>query len=505
MRKSNPVPGWHRQPPAAILLMIAAAAKNILRQFWPLFTILLINQRRRTEMSFLLVFLILSVGSLLYSIVAYFRFFYRLDEENLYLKAGIWQRKSLQLPFERVQSVRIEQSLVHQALGLVKLELDTAGAKTSEFTINALTKAQAEAIQEYIFSRKEAEAAAHPTSGDIGAESIGADRRSAPEEPLLFRLGVGSLVKIGVTENHFRTLGILLAFLYGLAESLLDITGNRIEQYAEEIPDPDWFVFLFYLLVLMPLVFLAAITVSVGRTMIRFADFEVYRSVSGLKIRSGLFTRIQQTAVRRKMQVLSLETNPLRRVFRLTRIRIYQASSEEVESRESIEIPGCAPADRDQVISEYLDPALIGTAAYRGVDRRYRIRQFLIYSILIGGGLLLLPAFRVSPGLFVVPLVPVFLWWYTGAYHRRMAYGINGDWLIWKSGVFARRTQLLMMYKVQGVELSRSFYQLRNGLATVVVHTAARSVSIPFLPLAEARHLMDYLLYRIERDRRPWM
>jgi putative membrane protein len=95
--------------------------------------------------------------------------------------------------------------------------------------------------------------------------------------------------------------------------------------------------------------------------------------------------------------------------------------------------------------------------------------------------------------------------WMAFLYHRKKRLLLHEDFAIFKSGIFADDWQMLELYKVQAVRVSQSFYQWRKDLATVTLHTASGSVSIPFIPIVKAGQIRDYVLYRVERDGRGWM
>src|SRR5690606_11996670 len=129
----------------------ATFAKNTLRQFWPVAVVFLVNPKRSMELQILIVVVIFSLISLISSILSYFRFHYQLTEDDLIVEKGIFRRTRTQIPFERIQSVNLEQSLLHQAFNIVKLEIDTAGSKGNELSITALDRNKANEIRRFIF------------------------------------------------------------------------------------------------------------------------------------------------------------------------------------------------------------------------------------------------------------------------------------------------------------------------------------------------------------------
>ena len=60
---------------------------------------------------------------------------------------GVIRVVRLNVPIERIQSIAIEQQLLHRLTGLVKVTVDTAGTKDVEFAIDAIARPLAEELQ----------------------------------------------------------------------------------------------------------------------------------------------------------------------------------------------------------------------------------------------------------------------------------------------------------------------------------------------------------------------
>ena len=69
-----------------------------------------------------------------------------------------------------------------------------------------------------------------------------------------------------------------------------------------------------------------------------------------------------------------------------------------------------------------------------------------------------------------------------------------------KRGILGKEELVLRWDMIQSVSLQQSIYQEGHDLATISLYTAGGTVSIPFIPLKEAREIVNYALYRIERE-----
>jgi len=503
MKRNNPVPNRTRQSAYAVFLYIILFAKNLLRQFWWVILLFILNPSRQNddkEFPFLLMILAFSFISMMASIISYFRFFYYLTDKDFHLEQGILRKKSVQIPFERIQSIRVEQSLLHQALNVVKLEIDTAGSKNNELTIMAISKDGADEIRNYIFSKK----AVLQKDTDSAGLPFETQQENATAPPL-FQLNFGTLLKIGISQNHLRSLGIILAFFFSLFHRITEIINPQVDEYLGEIEIESFWSMISTSLLIIPVILLITVFISAIQISFRYADFAVYKTKEGLRMIFGLFTRIEQVAIQRKMQLIALETNPIRRLLGLIKVRIYQASSSELQVNESLMIPGCSKDQSNQVLSEYIDPGVADQAVFNQVDPKYRIRIFILAGCLPLIGMVILAYVNFgAEALYLLILLPIIAI-ISHYYYKRLKFAINSDWIIKKEGIFGQKTTFLKTYKIQNIEIYRGFYQLRHGLATVIIHTAARPVSIPFVTIEQANQLTDFLLAQVEQSNKHWM
>jgi uncharacterized protein len=125
----------------------------------------------------------------------------------------------------------------------------------------------------------------------------------------------------------------------------------------------------------------------------------------------------------------------------------------------------------------------------------WRGEQFLVWGVAVMVGLIvaaqvdgiLALALRVVPvaGLLVcVTLVPSLRW-------RHWRWEVRPEAIDIRRGTFTIRRTLVPMLRVQHVDTTRGVVEQSLDLATVVVHTAAGSHSIPLLSVADAAEVRD--------------
>ena len=105
-------------------------------------------------------------------------------------------------------------------------------------------------------------------------------------------------------------------------------------------------------------------------------------------------------------------------------------------------------------------------------------------------------------GLFLIFAAGVWLSWLK---YSKKKYALSPKELYVGGGILGLRHSLIPLYKVQNVQLTENPYQWRRGLASVLVHSAAGTITIPYIPKETAIELLDLLTYRVEVSRLSWM
>ena len=106
-----------------------------------------------------------------FSVLAWWRYTFQLVDGELVVTKGVVRVVRLNVPIERIQSIAIEQQLLHRLTGLVRVTVDTAGSREAEFSIDAIARPVAEELQ-----RQAVTAVPAPTPIDGQAATTGACR-----------------------------------------------------------------------------------------------------------------------------------------------------------------------------------------------------------------------------------------------------------------------------------------------------------------------------------------
>ncbi|MCI4650083.1 PH domain-containing protein [Phaeodactylibacter sp.] len=491
-----------RQAQAAIAIFIYKFVVRILRAAWPILLVFLFRSNKEQSNTELLMNAVVVIGGLFslgVSVVAYFRYFFHLEEDQLVIQKGVFNRSLTKLPFERIQNLYIEQNVLHRLLGVVSLRVDSAGSSGHEVTIDALERKDAEAMRAYVLEQKREEA---QEQTGLAPETSG---QSAPvAQSLVLRLTFEDLLRIGVTQNHLATAGVIVGTVFGFLFTVAgafeqDLVKTLIERWP--MLQPGFWGFL----ILAAILFVVAFFLTLIRTVTQHYDLQFFESREGFQLKAGLFNRREASMQKRKIQLIRWTDNPLRRLLGLFRVSIHQAISGSERAAEQISIPGCKSVQVDDVVHSSFEGS--GEAVFRGhsISKAYFIWyiRFTFLPAVVFGAL----GYFLQEPRFALPAIgfPVLGGLYLWLYQERFQLWLSPEYLKTSEGVLGRTMTLLPVYKVQSVRIRQSFFQRRRSLASVELYTAGGSVRVPFLPLDLARALQDYVLYRVESRREDWM
>ena len=89
--------------------------------------------------------------------------------------------------------------------------------------------------------------------------------------------------------------------------------------------------------------------------------------------------------------------------------------------------------------------------------------------------------------------------------YKKAYYRISDNFITVGSGVIDTTTNILETHKIQAVRLKQTIFQKRRNIASVLISTASKSVTIPYVSESEALSICRFLLYKVESQDRDWM
>jgi len=488
---SNP----SRQSYVAILIIIFKTVRIIFSRIWPIIIVVFLGKSdpEDEESYFLAGMIVLAILVMIISLINYFYTYFFVQDGALQLRKGVFSRKSINIPFERIQTINFEQNLIHSMFDVVSLKMDTAGSDQTEFEFYALSKSKANALRNLILEQK---------SDDMPLTEEQQQIRPEQQETNIFTLPPGRLMKVGLSQNHLRSVGLIMLFFFWIFEKLQE-AGVAIEEYQGKIPKKDFSV---EILLFATIFFLSiSVLISMFRTTFKYFNLRFIRSDKGFKIISGLFTRRELAASDQKIQIILWTDNLLKKQLKYVDLTLKQASSEQINQAETIRVPGVSIQEVYLVMQKLYPGFTLDEIYPKKVSKKYFERFATIISIIgliISGLLVYLSEWQYSIiSLFVLMILLISRY----LQYKKLSYALHLDVLYLSGGAWGSKTTLLPVYKIQGVRLNQSPYQRKHNLATLFCFTASGTVKIPYILKHEATALMNQILFKVESSKSKWM
>ncbi|WP_373056105.1 PH domain-containing protein [Zunongwangia sp. H14] len=469
--------------------------------FWALLFYLLIKQPSEIPLLYVNIsFAVILLGVVLYSYFSYRNFQFHIDysKEEFILRKGVFSSDYLAVPFDKIQQVNFERGILQRIIGVYSLVIDTAGSAAKEVKIKAINREEAEALSEILISRKKEHV--KPDS-EIEQE---AEEKSSWE----YRLSLSTLLKIGLSSNFFRGFGLILAFFSTIFNELNNLFNEEKEmllQAAGKVAVPTGSAFIYGILFLV-LLFLS-ILITVAEVFIKYYNLNLKQTKDRLLLEMGLRTNTRVGLQPRRVQILSITTNPIQQKLDLWEARITLASSRSKKGKNKVNIPGLTGEAASRV-KEFLYHRReeITLASYRPhtVDLFRRINISLIPVGLSLVFPLAMAEVNFAEWAVFSSIYLVIITSYNYLMHKSLRLEFSEDFFVKSYGVWDKTVQTSELYKLQAVSVKSPFWYKRRGLVNLIFHTAGGDISFRAVD-EEVLKLMNYSLYKVETSNLAWM
>jgi putative membrane protein len=398
---------------------------------------------------------------------------YRITDEQVELRSGLFNRKTRAVPRDRIRTVDITSEWQHRLFGLSALKIGTGRqdkGKDDELTLDAITKTEAERLRTLLLTKTTVVPTPSAVDSAPASESelVRVDRRWTWYAPF-------TLSGIAVVAAAF---GAAWHFANDLRIRPDDITilHDGLDLIGTESP---WVLIPAAIVVLL----LVATIASVLGYILSYWNFSVTREQNGtLHIRHGLLnTRSVSIEEARLRGVEVKETLPLRLVQggRATAVVSGLRIGRGDERGGGLLLPAAPIAEAHlvaaKVLREPTDPTTADLTPHPRAALRRRLTRAVV-SVLalaliawIGYQLDILPFWVWIVFLVLTP----FSAWLGHDRYRSLGHTLRHGYLISRSGSLVRETVALRSDGVIGWRLHASYFQRRAGLVTLVATTAA--------------------------------
>lgn len=444
---------------------------------------------------------------LLFAVTSFRVYRYRLTATNIEIRSGIFKKKHLNLPFERIQNIKIEQPVYYRLTGFACLLLDTAGSSSQEAKIVALPLSFAEQLKQQILGQ-----ALVSTESDNSNE----DDSDAPRSPetVLNRRSLTDLIIHGITSNR------IWLFLGGLApffDNIADKTGEWLKLIGIDFKDlfslethSLWQVGL-YAFSLAMLIILLLVSFSVIGSIISFYGYTLSKIDDRYIRRSGLLTKHEVSMRLSRLQMIVRKQDWLDMLLKRINLKFEQSNDNGKNASGSahnnkIVVPSITEDQSEHLIRDAYPDNELSNIKFSPISKRFIFRYIAYYLFPLWLVINIL-TFQQETTLLPLSLLLTFfalcsmivLRW------KRWGFAIDENFVYIRKGLIGVDYYCFPTYKVQQTQFKQSVLMKRRHLASVKLVLASGSLLIPLIDQQTAYSMIDECLYKVESSRRSWM
>jgi len=520
------VNSWRRLAPIAIVYFTASGFLKAANTLFYLLPVMAINYQKIIEQPSIVLIVGLAVFTLLLSsaVLNYIFYEFRIDADRVEIKSGVLKKSHVDLPFAKIQNVRIEQPLYYRFNNYVCLQLDTAGSAQQEAKIVALPMAVAKDFRQHIvgFMHEnktvdvdDSLGARDLTNADVNADEA-ADEHDASQTTLNTR-SLSDLVIHGVANNRiWILLGGLAPFYNVISENVAQV----LERFGIDLVDyfslssQQWWQFALHVMSLVMLIMLLMVSLSVIGSILTFYNYRLTRADNRLIRTSGLLTKQEVSIKLSRLQIIVFKQDWLDRLMGRINLTFEQNSSmargnnqAQAHTDGKLIVPSVTPAQALDLSRNAWPDNKMKDMVYTPISQRFIMRYIMLLAIplSVSGALGLwldkVPNAVASMGFVLavgVSLAAVLRWY-------RWGFAQDDEYVYIRKGFFGIDYYCLPKFKIQQTALKQSFLMRLHNLASAKLVLASGSQIIPFVQQTDALGLLDQCLIKVEKEPKSWM
>lgn len=492
----------------ALWLVLGNAFWAMFRSLWPILAVLALRGFDNKSPWLYIVFAGIFVLLISRLFINYFYYSYQVIDDELVINKGWLSKSKTVVKLDKIHEVNLNQKLIHKLIGLYMVKVDTAGSSKTEIAINGVDYRKALALKEVLTNTELAVPEEIDKTEQQDETVIQQPENTATEEKI--KIGLPSLIKIGLTRNYLQTLGLLLAVSFQIIEQVKDILFSDEDEYTffnnlfSSVSYEQYIGLVGLLLAFGLIVFI--ILFNLIRTLFTYFNYQINIKNKQLTVSYGL-TDSHITAVpSQKVQLFKVQQNYFQKLMNLFEVKIQQVeSTENNKQKKGLVVPGANRLELDKIFHVIYQTDLEIPTEFLKPHKRILLLKFFWLCI---PALIALGVFYYSETMHyawvILPFLAFFYFLIYCGYRNEKLY-IKDDFIVLKKGIWDVTTTYLQINKVQQISLSQSYFQEGRKLGSLNLYTAGGAVTLYYYDFGKLQKLSDEWLYKIEKNNYQWM
>ena len=390
----------------------------------------------------------------------WWRFLYKVEDDTLHIKSGIFVRKDLYLTRERIQVIDVTSGILQRIFGLVRLDIQTAGSSSRQAAIDAITTDSAREINRLLRPDKNGD----PAEGD---QEGTAESEIKEENGKSIKLPVKELLIAASTSGSFGIALSLIATVFSQVEPL--ISQSEMYEYLIGLIPSDADVVVISATIGVFIVF--AWLISFFSTLFKYGNFQLDVKEDEIVVSRGIFEKKRITIPYNRIQAIHVAEGMIRQPLGYVSLHLESAGyGDEKGSGSFVLFPLIGRAEIQPLLEEVLPDYNHGVGGIKPPSRslrRYIFRSSVLVTIITG---ILYWILSLNIWIWLLPLLSVFWGWIR---FKDAAAGWDDDLFVIRSRFISKSTAYIKKKRMQDFSLDQSFFQRYRGLCSLKLHVAS--------------------------------
>ncbi|WP_217438031.1 MULTISPECIES: PH domain-containing protein [unclassified Brevibacillus] len=287
-----------------------------------------------------IVFYIYVVGMLVYLVLKWFSYKYRLDDTAFHLYQGIFTKTKQTIPFAKIQNVNRHTTLLHRIFKVTSIRFETGMVgddSTVEFAVISFN--EADRLEAYTKQavRVEKEPEAEGKEGDATSlEEIGTPYPT-PERIIHFTPTKKEIIKASFTSLSFLGMITLLVWAYFKLTEYIDVEEQVVGIYS--LITSSW------TLITLTAVGLLVLSIVFGMvtTYIRYGKYEISSDHERIYIAKGVIEETAFSIAKERVQAIKIKQSLLKRMLGLAEVKLTVVGGDSDSEKDKQDVSSLYP------------------------------------------------------------------------------------------------------------------------------------------------------------------
>lgn len=503
---------WNKLSPISIVYFAVRSIYDFATTFFYLIPVLAINFNKIKEQPLIILVVATCILTIfiVMGVLNYWFYRFRVGSDRIEIKQGIFKKSHIDLPFARIQNVKLSQPLYYRINDYSCIELDTAGSAKQEAKIVALKTDLAKQFRIKILET------ATESKSDVFSSIASADAGAASNEVILNHRSMRDLVIHGLTNNRIWIFLGALAPFYGSISDFLSQFFESIGFDAEayfSIKTQAWWEFSLHVLSVAMLIMLVVVSFSVIGAILMFYKYTLSKTKDRYIRRSGLLTKHEVSMKLSRIQImvqaqdwLDVLLGRVNLSFEQNTSGVANANKSDGQMSNKLLVPSVTIPESLALMKNAMPSQTLAEQVFKPISKRYILRGLLLIALPVGG-LLFTAIFRKD--LYVAASVAFSVFAFIGAIlvirWKRWGYSYDKEYFYIRRGLFGVNYYCFPMYKVQQAQFKQSIFILPYQLASLKFVLASGAKLVPYMPASDVKNIINCILDQLVIDKRSWM